>query len=184
MPEIQDKYQEPFTGDPIALSEEVKFEKKDLPEMAPSSNESVSKEQEILELEKKLAEKKQELNKEPEPKVEKIEKPKEEKVPMAEPSRILDPEDIGKKPVEQEVVPSAPASKLSSKVSTQIKKLKELDKKNQVKELCKLSFSEDLDFAVNVAEGLNNAYILDEFHDALVDELYDKLIEKGTLKKM
>jgi len=169
MPEIQDKYMEPLEGDPVALSEKVEFEKKDLPEKAPISDESVSKEQEVLELEKRLAEKKQELS---QVIPEKIEKPEIIKEEPKEPKKL----------VEKEVVPST--SKSSSKVKDQIKKLKELDRENQIKELCNLSFSEDLDFAVNVAKGLDNAYVLDEFHDALVDELYDKLVEQGELKKI
>lgn len=163
MSEIQDKYKEPLEGDPIALSEKVEL-KEDKPD---------SREQEILELERKLAEKKQELSQETEP--EKIELA--EKVPMTESLKILDT-----KSVEKEIAP--PTSKLSSKIKDQIKKLKELDRENQIKELCNLSFSEDLDFAVNVAKGLDDAYVLDEFHDALVDELYDKLVEQGELKKI
>jgi len=64
MSEIRDKYQEPLDGNPSAFSEEVKFEKKDIPEKPSLPDESVSKEQEILELEKKIAEKKQELSQE------------------------------------------------------------------------------------------------------------------------
>jgi len=165
MPEIKDKYQEPLEGDPVALSVPMQDRDPD-PEgvgkkVEIESNESVSKKQEILELEKQLAEKKQELS----------------QVPMQD--RDPDPEGVGKKPA----TPIAPASKLSSKISAQIKRLKALDRESQIKELCNLSFSEDLDFAVNVAKGLDSAYVLDEFHDALVDELYDKLIEKGELKK-
>ena len=181
MSEIRDKYQEPLDGNPSAFSEEVKFEKKDIPEKPSLPDESVSKEQEILKLERELAEKKQELSQEVVP--EKIEKKEPQPTPEAsagEAEIIREPE----APKEEPAVPAPVASKLSSKVSAQIKKLKELDRESQIKELCNLSFSEDLDFAVNVAKGLDNAYVLDEFHDALVDELYDKLVEKGELKKM
>ena len=192
MSEIRDKYQEPLDGNPSAFSEEVKFEKKDIPEKPSLPDESVSKEQEILKLERELAEKKQELSQEVVP--EKIEKEKSQPTPekassdaealadksAGEAEIIREPE----APKEEPAVPAPVASKLSSKVSAQIKKLKELDRESQIKELCNLSFSEDLDFAVNVAKGLDNAYVLDEFHDALVDELYDKLVEKGELKKM
>jgi len=176
MSEIIDKYHEPLAGDPVALSEEVKFEKKDLPEITPSSNESVSKEQEILELEKKLAEKKQELSQEtiPEQKQEIIEKPEIIKEEPKESKEI----------VKEEVIPSTLTSKLSSKIKIQIKRIKELDRESQIKELCNLTFSEDLDFAVSVAKGLDSAYILDEFHDTLVDDLYDKLVEENKLKKI
>jgi len=160
MPEIRDKYKEPLEGDPVALSEKVEVR-----------NESVVKNQEILELEKKLVEKKAELDKEVVP--EKVEKPK--------PEVIKEPEAPKEEPT---LSPTASTSKLSSKIKDQIKRLKELDRESQIKELCSLSFSEDLDFAVSVAKGLDDAYVLDEFHDALVDELYDKLVEKGELKKI
>jgi len=198
MPEIRDKYQEPLDGNPSAFSEEVKFEKKDIPERASINNESVSKEQEILKLERELAEKKQELSQEVVP--EKIEKEKSQPTPekASSDAEALADKSAGEAEIIQETKKVEPikekevikeetapvASKLSSKVSAQIKKLKELDRESQIKELCNLSFSEDIDFAVNVAKGLDNAYVLDEFHDALVDELYDKLIEKGELKKM
>ena len=38
--------------------------------------------------------------------------------------------------------------------------------------------------AVEVAKKLDNPYLLDEFHDALVDKLYDKLVEQGKLKQV
>ena len=156
MSEIRDKYQESFEEEPLALSEKVELKKEDF---------SDSKEREILELRRKLTKEKQEVKKlEPEIIKERSKEPEES--------------------VEKEITPTASASKLSSKVKNKIKELKELDRKNQIKELCKLSFSENLDFAVNVAKGLDDAYVLDEFHDTLVDDLYDKLIKEDKLKKI
>jgi len=171
MSEIIDKYKEPLEGEPAALSEQVELKKQDFSEKAPVAEKApviedkpVSKEREILELERKLAEKKAELSKE---------------VPM--PDRDPEPEGLGEK-IEKE--PAAPAAKSSSKIQDQIKKLKGMKRSDQVKTLCNLAFSQDLDFAIDVAKGLDNAYVLDEFHDSLVDELYDKLVEQGELKKM
>jgi len=174
MPEIKDKYQEPMEGDPFALGEVVEIKKEDFIEKAPIEDESVSKKQEVLELEKKLVEKKAELSQEA--KKTETEIIKEEEV-------IKQEEKKPEKQIEKEATPAAPKSKLSSKIQNQIKRLKDLDKETQIKELCKLAFS-DLDLAVSVAKGLNNAYVLDEFHDALVNELYDKLVEQGELKKL
>jgi len=37
--------------------------------------------------------------------------------------------------------------------------------------------------AVKIAKALNNAYILDEFHDTLIDKLYKELVERGKIKE-
>lgn len=66
----------------------------------------------------------------------------------------------------------------------QVQRLKDLDRENQVKELCHLALQKGVDFAVEVAKGLDDAYVLDELHDSLVDELHKKLIEQGKLKKL
>ena len=39
-------------------------------------------------------------------------------------------------------------------------------------------------YAVAMAKKMESAYVLDEFHDSLVDELRKELIEKGKLKKL
>ncbi len=162
MSEIKDKYQESLEEEPLALSKKVELKKEDF---------SDSKEREILKSERKLTEEKQEVKK---PRIEIIEEPEIIQ------ERSKEPEES----VEKEITPTTSASKLSSKIKNKIKELKELDRESQIKELCKLSFSENLDFAVNVAKGLDDAYVLDEFHDTLVDELYDKLVEEDKLKKI
>lgn len=78
----------------------------------------------------------------------------------------------------------APMISPSSKVRKQVKKIKNLDRQNQIKTLVDLSFSKGLDFAIEVVRGLDNAYVLDEFHDALIDELYKKLVEQGKMKEL
>ena len=55
--------------------------------------------------------------------------------------------------------------------------------KNQVKVLSDIAFEKGLDAAIEEAKKLNNPYILDEFHDTLVDELYKKLVEAGKLEQ-
>ncbi|MAF20655.1 MAG: hypothetical protein CMI55_03160 [Parcubacteria group bacterium] len=158
MSEIRDKYQEPLEGDPSAFSEKVELKKEDFSKKPSLPDESVSKEQEVLELEKKLAEKKMELNKEV------VSKKNEE----SEPEKETTPR------------PNIPPGKVQQRV----KQLKDTSKENQVKALCDLAFQKGLDFAVETAKNLDNAYVLDEFHDTLVDELREKLIQKGELKKL
>lgn len=66
-------------------------------------------------------------------------------------------------------------------IKEEIKKIKALDENRQVKVLCDLAFQKGLDQAVKAARDLNNAHVLDEFHDTLIDELREQLIAKGRL---
>jgi Fic family protein len=122
--------------------------------------------EEILELEKKLAEKKQEL-------VEEKEAGKHEKEIIRE---------IIKEKVEEAAVTPAPTSQAQT-----IKKIKEIagePKERQVQLLVNLALEKGIVQAVEVARGLNNPYLLDELHDVLVDEYYSKLVERGKLKRI
>jgi len=61
---------------------------------------------------------------------------------------------------------------------------KNANHQNQIKMLCDLAFEKGIDVAIEEAKKLDNPYILDEFHDSLVDELREKLIEKGKLERI
>ncbi len=61
---------------------------------------------------------------------------------------------------------------------------KDINRQNQIKMLCDLAFEKGIDSAVEEARKLDSPYLLDEFHDKLVDELREKLIEKGKLEKI
>jgi len=54
---------------------------------------------------------------------------------------------------------------------------------NQVKSLCDLAFQKGVEVAIKAAQELNNPYVLDEFHDVLVDELYEKLLGEKKIEK-
>jgi hypothetical protein len=56
--------------------------------------------------------------------------------------------------------------------------------KEKVQELVNIAFSKTIDEAVKQARATNNAALIDAFHDALVDELYNYLVERGKLKRM
>ena len=56
--------------------------------------------------------------------------------------------------------------------------------KAKVQELVNTAFSKTIDDAIKQARATNNAALIDAFHDALVDELYNYLVERGKLKKM
>lgn len=58
------------------------------------------------------------------------------------------------------------------------------DLKAKVQELVNAAFAKTIDDAVKQARATNNAALIDAFHDALVDELYNYLVERSKLKKM
>jgi hypothetical protein len=166
----QDKYQELIGDEPTVLEEKPSLEEKV----------SVPSEQEDLKMEKKTAEaaeKKPEIIKEKKIEAEPV---KEAKLTKEEPKpEIRQPAEEG---IEEGIAPTVVPP--SAQVQKEVKKLKDLDRQSQVKALCDLAFQKELDFAIEVAKGLDNAYVLDELHDSLVDELYKKLVEQGKLKKL
>lgn len=131
--------------------------------------------------------KEQPINSEQEPQI-------KEKVPVLDKEQVLDSDKEKKpetEPIEKEQKTEQAAEKEttsapsmpSGKIQQQTKYLMGLDKKNQIKALCDLAFQKGVDLAIEAAKNLNNAYVLDEFHDALIDidELREKLIERGDL---
>lgn len=154
MEEKIDKYQESVGNEPIN-SESEHFEKK-IPE---------TKKEEVLSSPEELDSK---------------EKPVEQTVEQIEPKK-----EESVKAVEQES-PSEDSSSVVIKDdkaphSKKIEEIKKLSKEEQVKALCGLVLEKDVDFATEVAKGLDDAYVLDEFHDEL-DKL--DLIKKGKLKEL
>ena len=61
---------------------------------------------------------------------------------------------------------------------------KNLDKDHQIKVLSAVAFEEGITKAVDMARHLNDAYVLDELHDHLVGELYERLVKEGKLRKI
>lgn len=112
-------------------------------------------EREIFELEEKLAEKKKELEKGYAPK----EKPEPQPAPASTPA-----------------VPRKPAAPP--------KKAGIMEKNPKVKALVDMAFHDGIGKAVEEAKKTGDAYLIDAFHDALVDEVYDILLKEGLLKEM
>jgi hypothetical protein len=46
-----------------------------------------------------------------------------------------------------------------------------IDPQNQVQALCDLAFQKGVDAAIDAARSLDNPYVLDEFHDTMIDKL-------------
>ena len=79
-------------------------------------------------------------------------------------------------------VGSVPATQINpAQIQKQSQQISALDPQNQVKSLCNLAFQKGLDFAIQTARNLNNPYVLDAFHDALIDELYKRLITERKI---
>ena len=55
---------------------------------------------------------------------------------------------------------------------------------DKVQELVNIVFSSDLDNAIKSAVRSGNPALIDSFHDAIVDQLYDTLIERKKLEKV
>ena len=54
----------------------------------------------------------------------------------------------------------------------------------KVQALVNVAFLKSIDEAIKEAKATNNAALIDAFHDLLVDELYNHLVERGKLKAM
>lgn len=125
--------------------------------------------EEIIELEKKLAEKKRELREK-----EGVEKHEKEIIKEIIREKIEQPETLGPKPS------TLPLPQVAKKA----KEIEEEPKERQIQLLVDLAFEKGISHAIDVARSLNSPYLLDEFHDTLVDELYNKLVEQGKLEKI
>lgn len=82
---------------------------------------------------------------------------------------------------EPEVTPTEPPPE---EVQKEIRNIKSLDRERQVQVLSNLAFDKGIAYAVSVARGLDNAYVLDKLHDTLVDQLYEELVNQGKLKEL
>jgi len=125
---------------------------------APAQKEAASLEREIFELEEKLAEKKKELEKGYAPK-ERPEPRPAAPPPAGEPAAIPKP-------------------------AVRPKKAGIIEKNPKVKILVDLAFEKGIAKAVKEAKKTGDAYLIDAFHDALIDEVYDMLLKERLLKEM
>lgn len=152
------------------------------------------KETDIERLKKRLEERERELR-DMRKEVEKIvEKPKPEVLPekavkIFEEERKKLKEAL--KPIpEEEIIkpgkapPPPPPKVKKEEVEIDLEKVMAMKKPKQVKTLIHLALNKGLWHSVAVAQKLDDPYILDEFHDTLVDELYDLLVKKGRLKRL
>jgi poly-D-alanine transfer protein DltD len=90
--------------------------------------------------------------------------------------------EILKEAVSERMATVQPAIGQQQATAQTAQKLKDQPKDRQIQLLTELAFEKGVVEAVEVAKNLDNPYLLDEFHDALIDEFYKKLVEQGKLK--
>ena len=129
-------------------------------------------EQEIADIEQRLAEKKAELNKDELHTV--VKEQIQEKVPEYQPSTQAVPAPTTIEPAQ--TLPVTPLAEPPSYLSDELK--------DKVQELINIAFTKSIEEAVKEVSKLNNPALIDAFHDVLVDQLYNTLIERGKLPKI
>ncbi len=93
--------------------------------------------------------------------------------------------EILKEGISERIKTAQPVPSAQQKVVIQkVQQIKTEPKERQIQLLTDLAFEKGIPHAVEVAKRLENPFLLDEFHKALVDELYNKLIEEGKLKQI
>lgn len=124
----------------------------------------------VEEIYKEFEKKRAEILREPEAK---------EKLPPEKEKEIL------KEAVYERIQTAQPIPPAQQKVIIQkAQEIKAQPKERQIQLLTELAFEKSVIEAVEIAKQLDSPYLLDEFHDILVDKLYDKLVEEGKLEKI
>ena len=134
-------------------------------------------EQEIADIERRLAEKKAVLR-----------QAQGESSPESSSDRAVLHEVVGEKI--QELSPqnlpsaAAPPPPAASPSSGGTPSYLSEDLRDTVQQLVNIAFTESLQSAIKAVKKINNPALLDAFHDVLADQLYDALIERGQLEKI
>ena len=93
--------------------------------------------------------------------------------------------EILRQAVSERITTAQPVSPAQQQAAVQkAQQIKDQPKERQIELLKQIAFEKSVIEAVEVAKKLDNPYLLDEFHDALIDELYNKLVEQGKLKQI
>ncbi len=143
-------------------------------------------EEEVRILKEELARKEKELEslkKEPLEKNQVLEKKTKEKEINQEKEKIrINPESPNKVKLSQKIIKPVKIKKSdNSDLDADLKAIMSMDKPKKVKTLVYLAFKKGVNYAASIADQLNDPYLLDEFHDTLVDNLYDLLKKKKKI---
>jgi hypothetical protein len=166
MPQIISKKEEPSLGveqtkNQLSTEEEVKILKEEL----------AKKEKELALLQEQPIEK---------DKI-KEEKTKEKEIRKEKEKIRISPDNSSRVKLSQKFVKTNKAKKLDDDIAADLKQIMSMDKPRQVKTLVYLAFKKGVNYAANIANQLKDPYLLDEFHDTLVDNLYDLLKKKKKI---
>ena len=152
---------------------------------AEQTKNQLSTEEEVKILKEELTQKKRELallQEKPEEKAKITEEKTKEKEIKKEKKRIrISPDNSSRVKLFQKFIKSNKAKKLDDDLAADLKKIMSMDKPKQVKTLVYLAFKKGVNYATNIANQLKDPYLLDEFHDTLVDNLYDLLKKKKKI---
>ena len=133
-------------------------------------------EQEIRTLEEKLQEKKHALK-------EKAESPPEKEIFKEVLREHIEKAIAGDSAPTKGAPPTASVQPAPDYVATQQTSAHDADHEEQVLALVEIALAKGVVDAVKVARQLKNPHLLDDFHDALVDEYYDKLVGAREIKE-
>ena len=77
--------------------------------------------------------------------------------------------------------PSGAAPPLPHKLEPSAQELEHMPDDRQVKFLVMMAMQDGVDKAVDLARRVNSAFVLDELHDLIVDQLFNELVKRGKL---
>jgi seryl-tRNA synthetase len=83
-----------------------------------------------------------------------------------------------------EELQETPSFASPTNVRDEVKEILKFPPSQQVGALISLVFEKGLKGAISVARHLQNPAILDEFHDTLVDQFYEKLVREKIIKPL
>ncbi len=91
--------------------------------------------------------------------------------------------EILKEAVNEKISNAQPITQNQQQVIAQTtQKLKDEPKERQIQLLVQMAMDKGVIEAINIARNLDNPYLLDEFHDALIDYFYNQLVANEKLK--
>lgn len=156
-------------------------------------------EDEIKELEMILALKKEKLEKGKVYNIEEQGEKVKEKIETPEKSRHEEQIETKK---EREIIPESIKEKLKffgrekkgvpisrppaaiAQINDDAIKIKKLEAEQQVRKLTELAVHKGIYYAIEVVQHIDDPYLIDRFHDALINDYFDKLVAAKKLKKI
>jgi hypothetical protein len=87
------------------------------------------------------------------------------------------------KPASEGSVEKAESFSAPQTIAPGASQIQGIDPQNQVQALCDLAFQKGIDAAIEAARSLDNPYVLDELHDAMVGKLYERLKKEGKIEE-